>query len=612
MNLNNCHNCVLRRRQKRNWPRVAALFLLVIMAAALPSLSACYFKGSGIPSGPDLTTPHPSRTDNRPLQIPTDHPLTEEEAALAAAAFDLPLETYDLLRPGGAVDLSRLEEVEIFRVVDGDTLIVMRDDRPVRLRLIGLDAPESYSHHDEKMRTHQGESVSRLVTAWLAGRTAYLQFDVEPADPYDRLLAYVWLDAHTMVNEVLVREGLVWQHRYPPNTKFNDYFQELEKMAKQEGRGIWGDGEKTLFAYDESNQRAGSGNDMKEKTIYLAGGCFWGVERYYQLLPAGILKTEAGYANGTGADPSYEEVCRGNTGFAETVRLVYDPGEISLTAILAHFFRIIDPTTRDHQGNDYGDQYRPGIYYTDENDFPVICDYLDARRKDYARPLVVEVLELVNFYPAEDWHQDYLLSNPSGYCHVDLSQADLPLEPHELPQGGAEPVHSGDSLDPHLFEGHLSGKTVATSFARPSNEELREKLTDLQYTVTQENDTERPFANAFDQVFEPGLYVDVVSGEPLFSSRDKYDAGCGWPAFSRPVARGALVYRDDTSLWRKRVEVRSGGADSHLGHVFEDGPQASGGLRYCINSAALRFIPLPDMESQGYGDWISEVLDPNS
>ncbi|NLA96334.1 MAG: peptide-methionine (S)-S-oxide reductase MsrA, partial [Clostridiaceae bacterium] len=343
-----------------NLPKAAALLLLVIMAAAaLPILSACHFKDPGTPSGPVLTTPYPSRTDERPLLIPEDSPLTEEEAARVAATFDLPLETYDLLRPGGAVDLSRLEEVEIFRVVDGDTLIVMRDDRPVRLRLNGLDAPESYSHHDETMRTHRGESVSRLVSAWLTGRQAYLQFDVESTDPYERLLVYVWLDAHTMVNEVLVREGLAWQHRYPPNTKFNDYFEELEKMAKQEGRGIWGDGKKNLFGYDESNQRAGSGKDMNQKTIYLAGGCFWGVERYYQLLPAGILKTEAGYANGTGADPSYEEVCRGNTGFAETVRVVYDPGEISLTAVLAHFFRIIDPTTRDHQGNDYGDQYRP-------------------------------------------------------------------------------------------------------------------------------------------------------------------------------------------------------------------------------------------------------------
>ncbi len=346
---------------------------------------------------------------------------------------------------------------------------------------------------------------------------------------------------------------------------------------------------------------------MNRKTIYLAGGCFWGVERYYQLLAQGILETEAGYANGRTASPTYQEVCRGDTGFAETVRIAYDPDLLPLRALLAHFFRMIDPTTRDRQGNDVGDQYRPGIYYTDPEDFPLICDYLDQRRKDYAKPLVVEVLPLENFYPAEDFHQDYLVKNPSGYCHVDLSQAGVPLRPDELPEHVSEPVQPTGALDPDLFESKLTGKRSWVSYSRPGDQELRQRLTGIQYRVTQEDETERPFDNAYDRFYEPGLYVDIVSGEPLFSSRDKYDAGCGWPAFSRPVARGTLVYKDDTSLWRKRVEVRSSGADSHLGHVFEDGPEEEGGLRYCINSAALRFIPLAEMEAEGYGDWIGEV-----
>ncbi len=351
----------------------------------------------------------------------------------------------------------------------------------------------------------------------------------------------------------------------------------------------------------------GKESDMKQKTIYLAGGCFWGVERYYQLLADGILETEAGYANGSSPSPSYQEVCRGDTGFAETVRVVYDPDLLPLKALLAHFFRLIDPTTRDRQGNDVGDQYRPGIYYTDPDDFGVICDYLDQRRKDYPAPLVVEVLPLENFYPAEDFHQDYLVKNPAGYCHVDLSQVQIPLSPDELPEGIREPVRPGNGLDPELFEARLTGREAPATSSRPPDPDLRERLTDIQYRVTQEDGTERPFANEYDCFFEPGLYVDIVSGEPLFSSRDKYDAGCGWPAFSRPVARGGLVYKDDTSLWRKRVEVRSKGADSHLGHVFEDGPEEKGGLRYCINSAALRFIPLARMKEEGYGDWIDEV-----
>ncbi|NLB50036.1 MAG: peptide-methionine (R)-S-oxide reductase MsrB [Clostridiaceae bacterium] len=608
MSLNNCHICVIRRihQIRRSTGRIA-LCLLLAALTALSAATGCRFPDPGQTDPPALTSPDPTREDSAPLVISDQLPLTEDQAAQAAASLDRPLEHYDLVRPGGACDPASLEQVEIHRVVDGDTLIVIRDDRPVRLRLIGIDAPESYSHHDPAMRTHQGESVSRVVTAWLTGRQAYLQFDREPTDPYDRLLAYVWLDAHTMVNEVLVREGLVWQHRYPPNTLFNDYFEQLEELAQKEGRGIWGNGAAAGFGYDEIKINKRSGSDMNKKTIYLAGGCFWGVERYYQLLPQGILETESGYANGTSPDPSYEDVCRGDTGYAETVRLVYDPAAISLKAVLAHFFRIIDPTTRDHQGNDYGDQYRPGIYYTDPEDFEVICDYIDARRKDYTRPIVVEVLELMNFYSAEDWHQDYLLKNPSGYCHVDLSQVEIPLRPEELPQGGAEPVHTGDQLDPQLFESQLSRQRAPMDYDKPDPEQLKKELTELQYQVTQEDQTERPFSNEFDQHYEAGLYVDVVSGEPLFSSRDKYDAGCGWPAFSRPVARGALVYREDTSLWRKRVEVRSGGADSHLGHVFEDGPAASGGLRYCINSAALRFIPLSRMEAEGYGDWVDEV-----
>ncbi|NLA71565.1 MAG: peptide-methionine (R)-S-oxide reductase MsrB [Clostridiaceae bacterium] len=347
---------------------------------------------------------------------------------------------------------------------------------------------------------------------------------------------------------------------------------------------------------------------MKSKTIYLAGGCFWGVERYFQLLPEGILETESGYANGTTDNPSYEEVCRGDTGFAETVRVVYDADTLSLTSILAHFFRIINPTTRDRQGNDYGTQYRPGVFYTDTDDFATICDYIDARRKDYTRPIVVEVLELQNFYPAEDGHQNYLLKRPSGYCHVDLSQVGTALRPEELPEAVEEPINSGEILDPHAIEPEQTNSKNHASYTRPDKAELRERLTELQYKVTQENATERPFSNEFDNLFEPGLYVDIVSGEPLFSSRDKYDAGCGWPAFTRPVAKGMVRYHDDTSLWRKRVEVRSASADSHLGHVFEDGPQESGGQRYCINSAALRFIPLSKMEEEGYADWIPEVV----
>ncbi len=356
---------------------------------------------------------------------------------------------------------------------------------------------------------------------------------------------------------------------------------------------------------------------MNKKVIYLAGGCFWGVERYFQILGKGILETETGYANGTSVAPTYAEVCSGETGFAETVKLTYDADILTLNEIMAHYFRIVDPTTRDRQGNDIGTQYRSGVYYENKEDFEIVCDYIDFCRKDYERPIVIEVLELKNYYTAEDYHQDYLKNRTSGYCHVNLSLADEPLKAEELPRDFEERVHSGKRLSPLLFEKTTYGRQGrqgghqrwdGTPFTRQDDSALRDRLTELQYRVTQENATERPFDNEFDSHFEPGIYVDIVSGEPLFSSRDKYDAGCGWPSFTRPIARGIIEYREDTSLWRKRVEVRSSVADSHLGHVFPDGSEESGGQRYCINSAALRFIPLRDMELEGYADWISDVI----
>lgn len=610
MNLNNCHNQVMVRRQNR-FKRTffKALILSLALALGLLALTACL--GQNV-AEPGLTRPPTDRAEEEIPVIRQDRVMSEEEAELFARRLNSPLENYDLVRPGGARNLGDLEKVRIERVVDGDTLIVLRQDQPVRLRLIGIDAPESYSHHQEDKRTHEGESVSRIAAAWLTDREIWLEFDQDPYDPYDRLLAYAWLDAHTMVNEVLAREGLVRVKRYPPNTFWHDHLEKLEKTAREEGRGIWGIGGNSSWGLSWKAGDEGRETTMNRKTIYLAGGCFWGVERYYQLLDQGIIETESGYANGHIEDPTYGQVVTGATGFAETVRLVYDGDVLSLDQVLAHFFRMINPTTRDRQGNDIGTQYRPGVYYTDEEDFGVICDYIDSRRKDYKDPIIVEVLPLENFYPAEDYHQDYLVKNPGGYCHVDLSLAEIPLGPSDLPSGIEEPVRPQGTVDAGIYESHLTGKSVRASFVLPKEEVLRKELSDLSYRVTREDETERPFTNEFDNHFEDGLYVDIVSGEPLFSSRDKYDAGCGWPAFSRPVAKGALIYKDDTSLWRRRTEVRSGGADSHLGHVFEDGPPEEGGFRYCINSAALRFVPLERMEKEGYGDWIGEVTSPRS
>lgn len=319
--------------------------------------------------------------------------------------------------------------------------------------------------------------------------------------------------------------------------------------------------------------------NMKErivKKIYLAGGCFWGTEHLMALIP-GVIATEVGYANSSVASPTYEMVCTGRTGAAETVEVIYDSNLIGLSDILALYFRSIDPTSVNRQGGDRGTQYRTGIYYTDEAEMPVIEAVVATVARRHSRPLAVEVERLRNFYPAEEYHQDYLDKNPGGYCHV----------------------------NPALFA-EARNMTRSKSVDKA---ELRERLTPLQWEVTQNGATERPFVNEYDHEFRPGIYVDITDGTPLFISSRKYDSGCGWPAFTRPIAHDRVTEHLDTSFGRVRTEVRSASSGAHLGHVFPDGPQSDGGLRYCINSASLRFIPYSEMAAGGYADYMPLVND---
>lgn len=317
-------------------------------------------------------------------------------------------------------------------------------------------------------------------------------------------------------------------------------------------------------------------------TIYLAGGCFWGLEAYMKKLP-GVYDTDVGYANGTTEDPTYEEVCYKNTGHAETVKVVYDTSRISTEQILDGFFKVVDPTSVDRQGNDRGSQYRSGIYYTDEADKDVADAAVARQQENYKKKIATEVMPLDNFYLAEDYHQDYLDKNPGGYCHINLGDADEFIE------------------EEGLGKTDLSSLIKAEDYPAPSDKDLKKKLTDIQYSVTQSGDTERPYTNEYTGQFDKGVYVDVVTGEPLFSSEDKFESGCGWPSFSKPLIPEVVTEKTDTQFNMTRTEVRSRAGDSHLGHVFEDGPAETGGLRYCINSASLRFIPYEDLEAEGYG-----------
>ena len=308
-------------------------------------------------------------------------------------------------------------------------------------------------------------------------------------------------------------------------------------------------------------------------TIYLAGGCFWGVEEYFSRV-SGVLDAVSGYANGRNETTRYELI--GQTGHAETVQVTYDTNKVSLREILLHYFRIINPLSKNKQGNDVGTQYRTGVYYTDENDLPIIEQVFQEMTEQYGQPLAVELLPLKHFIPAEDYHQDYLKKNPNGYCHINVNQAVNPV------------------ID-------------SSAYQKPNQEELKESLSPEAYTVTQENGTERAFTSPLWNQFEPGIYVDVATGEPLFSSKDKFDSACGWPSFSRPISPEVANYKEDHSHHMDRIEVRSRVGDSHLGHVFPDGPSDRGGLRYCINGVATRFVPKADMAKEGYAYLLDQV-----
>ena len=308
-----------------------------------------------------------------------------------------------------------------------------------------------------------------------------------------------------------------------------------------------------------------------EKEIYLAGGCFWGLEAYFKKIE-GILDTEVGYANGKTSDTDYNKVAI--TDHSETLKLVYDSNTISLEEILLHFFRIIDPTSINKQGNDIGRQYRTGIYSIDEETKKRVQLSLNILQEEYNEKIAIENESLNNYVKAEDYHQDYLDKNPFGYCHIDLSILNKPLD-------------------------------------ESKKKDFSEKIKHLnkeEYEVTQNKGTEAPFSHKYDSLDEDGIYVDIVSNEPLFSSRDKFDRGCGWPSFTKSIKSDSLDYEFDDRYGLRRTEVVGKTSNSHLGHVFSDGPIESGGLRYCINGSSLRFIPLNKMKEEGFERYIPFVI----